>query len=167
MAADQTVSPYVFVVDTNKYSGNFEREMCAFMTGALGECGVGGEELVMFEENGQFPNLSDKTHCVPDENGCVRPATIWPTPGRWNNGNGEHFNGEVTGPGRCPAYESVAVFFNERPTDEEIAFMKQRAYAFVAVQLADQQRFDKKAKPMKIKGFRLIAQTVTTQEQSV
>lgn len=28
---------YKFIVDTNKYSGNFERDMCDYMTGAYGD----------------------------------------------------------------------------------------------------------------------------------
>ena len=38
-----------FVVDTDTYAGNFEREMCAFMTGITGACGVGKEEVLIEE----------------------------------------------------------------------------------------------------------------------
>ena len=34
---------YGFIVDTDSYAGNFEREMCAYMTGHIGECSVGEE----------------------------------------------------------------------------------------------------------------------------
>ena len=30
-----------FVIDTKQYAGNFEREMCAHITGHIGECEVG------------------------------------------------------------------------------------------------------------------------------
>jgi hypothetical protein len=165
MAVHQTVAPYIFIVDTDQYSGNFEREMCAFMTGAVGQCGVGEDEVEMYEANGQFMELSEKTQNEPDDNGCFRPASIWPTPNRWNDGDGNMFDGDPTGKFR--AYESVAVFFCQRPTSEEIAFMKQRAHDFVPVQLKNQRRFDKEAAPLKIKGFRLIEQQVNTQETSV
>ena len=34
---------YLFVIDTDSYSGNFEREMCAYCTGQIGDCEVGIE----------------------------------------------------------------------------------------------------------------------------
>ena len=34
---------WIFVVDTNQYSGNFERELTAYMKGMIGGCGVGVE----------------------------------------------------------------------------------------------------------------------------
>lgn len=33
----------IFIVDTGSYSGNFEREMVAYMTGCTGECEVGDD----------------------------------------------------------------------------------------------------------------------------
>ncbi len=33
-------NPYLFVIDTDTYAGNFEREMCAYVTGQIGECEV-------------------------------------------------------------------------------------------------------------------------------
>lgn len=35
---------YSIVVETDSYAGNFEREMCAFMTGHIGECEAGLKE---------------------------------------------------------------------------------------------------------------------------
>ncbi|KKK83825.1 hypothetical protein LCGC14_2789530, partial [marine sediment metagenome] len=32
---------WIFIIDTDSYAGNFEREMCAYITGRVGECGVG------------------------------------------------------------------------------------------------------------------------------
>ncbi len=31
------VDGYVFIIDTDSYSGNFEREMAAYVAGAVGE----------------------------------------------------------------------------------------------------------------------------------
>jgi len=39
-----------FIIDTNEYAGNFEREMCAYCTGQIGDCGVGEEEAEKFEK---------------------------------------------------------------------------------------------------------------------
>lgn len=78
-----------FIVDTNSYSGNFEREMCAFMTGVVGECEVGAKYadrfLNEFDEELNF--ITDK----PDEHGCYRPVQICPTAGVWNNGMGFYY----------------------------------------------------------------------------
>jgi hypothetical protein len=167
MSADQTVAPYVFVVDTDHYAGNFERPMVAYMTGAVGECEVGQEEADLFEENGLFLELTDKTSHELDDHGCARPASIWTTPGRYNNGNGKHFDGNPTGAGKYPAYESVAAFFSERPTDEEIEFMKQRAHEYVEYKHQTRPAYFKDESQIRIKGFRLITQQVSTQEQSV
>ncbi len=35
---------YLFVIDTDTYAGSFEREICAYVTGQIGECEVGKEE---------------------------------------------------------------------------------------------------------------------------
>lgn len=34
---------YSIVIKTNQYAGNFERELCAHLTGIVGECEVGEE----------------------------------------------------------------------------------------------------------------------------
>lgn len=83
---------YGFIVDTNLYTGNFEREMCAFMTGHVGECGVGIEEVDLYEE--QYVALEDIEQ-VRDDEDCSRPVSAYPTPNIWNNGLGfEYKNGE-------------------------------------------------------------------------
>jgi hypothetical protein len=81
----------VIVIDTEQYAGNFEREMCAFITGQYGECEVGKEiaesasecigHLGWWEEN-----IADET----DDRDVRRPASIWPTPGWFNDGMGGH-----------------------------------------------------------------------------
>lgn len=80
---------YGFIIDTNEYSGNFERELCAFVTGHIGECGVGDEEAEEFLDGGntKLPYVMD----VADEHGCSRPCEIYPTEGIWNNGMGFHY----------------------------------------------------------------------------
>jgi len=41
---------YKFIIDTDQYAGNFEREMCAYLTGTVGECGVGDEFAELFSK---------------------------------------------------------------------------------------------------------------------
>lgn len=102
---------WIFIVDTEQYAGNFERDMCAFMTGMIGECGVGVEEARLFyEQRGlveegfdwkgvnlqcsyeDFKNpFSDFITTRGDEHGCQRPTSLWTTPGWFNHGMGGHF----------------------------------------------------------------------------
>jgi hypothetical protein len=90
---------FVLAIDTDAYSGNFERELCAYVTGQIGDCGV-GEEMAAMAQNDVTQGVFPKTvyewveeHLVsePDEYHCCRPASIWITPGWYNNGMGGHF----------------------------------------------------------------------------
>jgi len=63
---------YYILIKTNCYAGNFEREMCAYLTGHTGECEV-GEELV--EENIK-DRFGDKISSKPDDYGCYRPVEL-------------------------------------------------------------------------------------------
>jgi hypothetical protein len=79
---------WLFVVDTNHYAGNFEREMCSYMTGIVGDCGVGREYANRLKtETALDPDVFfHNVVQVPDEHGCYRPVVIWPTPGYFNDG---------------------------------------------------------------------------------
>ncbi len=81
---------YIFIIDTDSYAGNFERYMCAYLTGKIGECGVGREMAKIFENDKikiNFNNIED----TADENGCYRPVEIQPNPNWFNNGMGGHY----------------------------------------------------------------------------
>lgn len=81
----------IFCVDTDSYAGNFERELCAYMTGIVGECGVGDECQKLYEADDLAP-LEDLVDAwVPDDHGCHRPAAIQTTPGWFNDGVGNHY----------------------------------------------------------------------------
>lgn len=79
---------YKFIIDTDSYAGNFERDMCAFLTGHVGECEVGREfaERFISEVGPEFHNVEDKA----DEHGVFRPCEMETTPGwfgvPWVNG---------------------------------------------------------------------------------
>jgi hypothetical protein len=81
---------YLFVIDTDTYAGNFERQMCAYVTGQIGECGVGEEnaELAKQEIPDEVARLEELIESVPDEHGCHRPVSIFPTPGWFSPGMG-------------------------------------------------------------------------------
>jgi hypothetical protein len=86
---------YMFVIDTEQYSGSFERPMTAYCTGVLGECGVGEKEAKKFRAemrgNEIAADIEEIVQQVPDEKGCCRPCQIWETPGWFNNGLGGHY----------------------------------------------------------------------------
>lgn len=70
---------YKFIIDTDSYAGNFERDMCAFLTGRVGECEVGHEFAERFssEVGREFHNVVDQA----DEHGVFRPCETETTPG--------------------------------------------------------------------------------------
>ena len=84
---------YLFIIDTDTYAGDFERELCAYITGQIGECEVGKEnaELARQEIPNEVARLEELIESVPDEHGCHRPVSIFPTPGWFNHGMGGHF----------------------------------------------------------------------------
>lgn len=176
MAAGQVTS-VVVAIDTTDYSGNFERKMCAFVTGVVGECEVGADlaegTINDLEEGGcaSFLEWIDE-HIVheSDDNGCHRPCSIWPTPGRVNNGSGQHFN-EADLPKdqswqgvHWPAYESVAIFFDEVPPKEVVDIMIDRAKWF-AMNRPDHCSYMGELKPLTITGFRVLMPTLTKPRQ--
>lgn len=66
----------VFCIKTKEYSGNFERRLCAFLTGQIGECEVGDKEAK--EHNNLFNDedlFLDSIALLPDEHGCYRPVS--------------------------------------------------------------------------------------------
>lgn len=156
----------LFIIDTEEYSGNFEREMCAFCTGQVGECGVGQKEADVFKE--ECPEwieiFDDIVGSEPDDHGCYRPVSIYTTPGFFNDGMGGHYRDpekgskkvkdnyekyheeKSSGPGDYPAYQSVAIFLNEIPNKPTIDFLMERAKLFTT----------RSPKKIPIIGFRLI-----------
>lgn len=125
------MSYYTLVVDTEQYSGNFEREMCAYLTGQVGECGVGQGFVAKYSQDIQ--NLEwwkENIYQKADEYGCYRPVEIYPTEGWLNNGMGRCFKQTEQDEKGYPAYLSVAVFMNEEPTEEIINEFVQRAKNF-------------------------------------
>lgn len=112
---DKIPSNYAFVVHTDSYAGNFERDMCAFITGVVGECGVGIESI---DEKVDYEIVQDIIASYPDEHGCCRPVTICNTSDQWK---------EEAGKWVC---NSVAILLDEKPTLEQKKFMEERAMLF-------------------------------------
>lgn len=79
-----------FIIDTDSYSGNFEREICAYITGHLRECGI-GSKMVEDDIKSKFEKYIEY---VLDDRETNTPVDIYPTPGYGNNGLG--YNGDGT-----------------------------------------------------------------------
>lgn len=136
---------FLFVIDTADYAGNFERDMCAYLTGCIGDCGVGEDMAQLYDKEvgvDSFTNpFEDIILSEPDEQGVCRPVTIYP--GK---------NGDMN---------SVAILFEYRPSGEQIALMKERSYRFAALPEEDYGQRPLKPRVSHILGFRLIEQTIT------
>jgi hypothetical protein len=126
---------YWFVIDTNRYAGNFERELCAFVTGRYGDCEVGQEvaERVLSEVSGMLDWTEDAICQIPDENGVCRPVRIEQTPGWVQDRDGNCYpEGQVIAhvePFQW-AYQSVAISFSRPLDEEELGLLMQRAAQF-------------------------------------
>lgn len=94
---------YQLLVKTNSYAGNFEREMCAYMVGHSGECGVGSE----FIEDEVAKRFEDKISGENDEHGCYRPVKL-------SDDNNKNF----------------IIFLEKKLSKEDLLFLKGRAEQF-------------------------------------
>lgn len=132
---------HALIIHTSTYTGNFERQLCAYATGSIGECNVGKEHVEGFEAAfaARFPEEDDQyavqdiTANVPDDNGCWRPCSIW------------NWKGDF--------YKSMAIFMEDKPEDQYMAFIKERALEF-----ATNNNFT-------ITGFTWVKRTVTIQDE--
>jgi hypothetical protein len=105
------MTDFAVVIETDSYAGNFEREMCAYVTGHIGECEV-GDEFVDQETESLFDGYIER---IPDENGCYRPVSL-------GCDVSDDFN--LTS-------NDVVIWFNQRPTDYMVNFISERLKTFV------------------------------------
>lgn len=137
------VTSFVFVIDTDRYAGNFERDMTAWITGHIGDCDVGREYTAAACDalsRSVRTWIDDYIDQEPDEHGCHRPCVIWETPGT------------------SGVYNSVGIFFSRRPPKKVIEAMKERARTF-----NDRPaKYSWGADTPTITGFRLCRKTVVT-----
>ena len=126
---------YKIIIDTENHAGNFEREICAYITGQFGECHVGEDIAEMSEENIKHFDWF-KEHVLhkqdEDDEYMHRPASVSPTPGFYNNGRGGIFRNEDESGGtrKCPAYLSVEIYLNEYPPENVLNEFIDRAKVF-------------------------------------
>ncbi len=131
---------FVFVIDTEQYSGNFEREMCGYLTGQIDRDypdshGSKEAKIAQGELSEEVLEYFDQyiPHCLeePDDLPIHTPQLIYPTPGWYNTGGGTHIKGDPpAGKKGYPAYQSVGIFFDERPPVHIVEILKERAQKF-------------------------------------
>jgi hypothetical protein len=138
----------VLVVETNAYAGNFERELTAWATGVVGECGVGDAEAVEFIEAADamgyetrdedlgadvspFNELMELIIDEGDDVSCMRPCTMS------KNANGEYLN--------------VEMFMFRAPSDKDLNFIVHRVNLF-----PEYWRAASHCEPVKILGVKLL-----------
>lgn len=165
---------WTFVVDTDAYSGNFERELIGYMTGTLDQCrghGHGEEESELFikecgeEKHEEIENLLDYRLVQPDDIAENTHYTIYPTPGWYNDGHGNHFPLDPANPPKekYECYQSVALFLLEPPNIDMMEFWFSRAKKFLTLPKDDLMD----SWPTKIIGCRLVKKTIIEQEDEI
>jgi hypothetical protein len=223
---------WIFIIDTDQYAGNFERELCAYMTGVVGDCDVGDSFAALYNKemgvkSGQDSTFIDILEQRSDEHGCCRPCATWETKGwlidgadgavreedwdqakadvKWRENQAAidqryydmYAKMDPNDPGvkaagwtresldkelkrrqkevdrvkkqkcpRRPPMNSVAIFFEKRPTLELIALMKERAAKFSKAKRSMGGAGDKNFNLI-IHGFRLIKETTEQKEESI
>ena len=126
---------YTFIILTDQYTGNFERELCAYCTGVVGDCGVGEKQRTKFivdyseEKADEIWELLEQRY----DEGCARPVSV------------------------SSPNTALEIYFYDRPTQEVIDMIKERANKF---KLKD---FNDKPKPLSILGFELKIEITITE----
>ena len=179
---------FMFVVDTEQYAGNFSRQLTAYMTGRVGECGVGQEEADTFHGDcegcdGPFDDVVVLE--MDDDDGYRRSCTVWPTRRWFNNGWGGCYpdDGQHDEQAQVDKRRACLARAKKFGTDKSLAdepLHKFPAYLSVAIFLArkptDEEihllkerafRFrytNRSRNTIKITGFRLLERVSTERE---
>jgi hypothetical protein len=154
---------YVVVIDTDQYAGNFEREMCAYLTGQVGECGVGEE--IAEAAAGSIEHLSwweDNVASLPDEHGCHRPVAMMQTAGLASDGKGGVVEREMSDVDYAlrGVWQSVGIFLESEPPQEVMDELRRRATEFAAKR--PDQRSGGDRQPLEIRTVRLAGTHLST-----
>ncbi len=86
------MSHILLIVDTENYSGNFERELCTYVTGQTNEY----EEDVSSDDIAHIDWWNAHIRPVKHEEYGMVVTQIWKTEGWFNNGNGSHYRDDGT-----------------------------------------------------------------------
>lgn len=165
---DDEIFCKIVTIDTSHYTGNFERQLCAYVTGQVGQSIVGEEMVPLAQKEMKHLSWWEDNIC-PQEGSqgseVYTPCTIWPS---------EDINhiGEKVEPSnnRSPGYYSVAIFVEEFPPQEVLEEMMQRAKYFCentktlysAEHHINSQATLGKAKNIEVTGVRFITPEMET-----
>ena len=132
---------YSFIVDTDSYAGNFEREMTAYVTGVVGECNVGIDEAELFHDEMDLD--LDELMYQKSDGTCYRPCAME------NNPNALNYD-----------YNSVAMYFLTDPC-EYLDMLKERSLEYAKNNNIKIERFrlnfiEETQKIQEIKSWRVL-----------
>lgn len=138
-----------FVVDTDMYAGNFERELGGYVVGQVDDYGDhrAGPYIELYEKEcptNPFENLVEWRVYDPGDDGIMRvPANISPTPGT-----------------KGGAYNSVSIHLGKKPTSKQLRLLVERAKAFPS--LPRLKKWD--SRPTILRCRLVLEETVETSE---
>lgn len=124
---------HLFVIATNQYAGNFEREMCAYLTGVTGECDVGKEMAEIYSKEEDLPSDFWDNVAQVSVDGFYRPCTIC-------------YNDIL--PKRPKDKNCVGIWFDGKPTEAQVTIMEMRALKFESLPPTNEGYED-----LKVTGF--------------
>jgi hypothetical protein len=146
MSVHKFEAPYGLVFNLDQYTANYERNFCAFVIGKFGQCGVGEDMAELYEEDHPkgtpFWALGDRCSAQPDDNGCYRPVSIY-------------YDRDVD----KNRYESLIIFFDTLPEDDEIEMVIARAKNFCS-ERPDWKSYQGEKRPLTLRGVHLISNKV-------
>lgn len=134
---DRAEIPFIFVIQTGSYAGNFEREITGYCTG-VDDGTHGDEEAVLFLADAPSHiarSLPQKIMFSSGDSNYERCCSIW------------NYNGNS-------GYNDVAIFFENLPTGEELNYIAKRA-----------KEYGEKH-GIEIRGFAVISRTVKVDDVS-
>lgn len=139
----------LFVIDTDCYAGNFELAMCEYVTGQ-------GESTWASKAKDEIPEVISSIEDIIGLSSSGRNSEMMPNPRYGNDGMGneELLTKENKAKFTHPAYYSVAIVFNKKPSDEIIEVMKKRAYSFAEIKRNEKALIYQL--DINIEGFKLL-----------
>lgn len=155
------------VFDFDQYAGNFERSLFSFLSGRPlhPEAGLHPYFATPFVPYAkitgeQFEKLFE---IRSNHRGWQQYGDICPTPGYWNDGNGNHFPDSVPakeGQRKYSAYQSVMLFLQKGAPHPDLLSLMEEAKLFPAA-----YEKSKCGSPLALLGVRLV-RDITTRFES-
>lgn len=137
---------YDLVIDTNLYAGNFEREMCGYVTGVWDGETHGGDQADVFHQEVDGNPFGEIVEQRPDDDhGWMSPQKLERTPPDF-----QHYN-------------SVSIHFSEKPSEHLVNLIKSRAHKFAL----EGKIFDRPVQGLEILGFRLLTRSTATIDEAL